>query len=216
MMQLRPRGSDDPFYSPERDLAYVTPHLVAAAMRQLDMVNWGYLKDYFKLYNLTESDLGEAARVVAAYINGCTEDASDTKPAQVLERVGFFALPHPAQVAVMYVIGQQYMAAFFVCIRHVTHLGEAPPADLHVVVEAADLAATYMNLPPWRRRIRRAVEGARRRLLRLLGHEPSRVSLPKGPGTNSYAADRAETVAQHSQYAGELPEHLPLPGEKPV
>lgn len=214
MLQLRPRGSSDPFYAPHRDMAYVSHHLVARAMRQLDQLNWGELKRFFDLYGVTEADLGVGAQVLADFFNNCTNEQDDTQAHAVLERVGFFKLPFPVQVGLMYVLGQQYACAFFVCIREVTHLGEKPPVDMATLVAAADAAAGYMNLPRWRRWLKRTWHGARAWLLAKLGG-PGEPEPKLPPGTRATPAALHTAAIPQGAVNEPLPEALPKPGIRP-
>lgn len=216
MLQMRHRGTDDPFYAPHRDISYVTHHLAVRAVGQLDQINWGQLRGFFEANGVTEEQLGEGAKVLAAFLNHCTDEVADTMPHQVLERVGFTTLPFPVQVALVYALGQQFMGAFFVCVREVTHKDEAPPLDMQAIVDAADASATYLNMPRWRRWLAHRTHRVREWLLTRLGaNNKSRIKLPKGPKSSDVAIPDGAVPPPNATLVSELPDNLPRPGVRP-
>lgn len=218
MLQARPKGTNDPFYAPHRDVAYLFPHLAFAAMKGLDAGNWQpWYKEYLYFHGVTEEMLGEGARVLALFCNSCTDDVQDTAAEHVLERSGFFNLPRPVQFVIQAKLGQFLLGAYFMSIREVTHQGEAPPLDMVSIVKGAERAAYYMSMNPFRRGAARCWSGFKRWVVnKLSGKEEEGLRLPKGPMPLAHQGLPAAAAAPVIDTAPpSLPAHLPPPGVDP-
>jgi hypothetical protein len=217
MLQARPKGTNDPFYAPHRDVAYMFPHLALAAMRGLDAGNWlPWYKEYLNHHGVTEDMLGEGARALALFCNGCTDEVEDTAAEHVLERSGFFALPKPVQFVIQAKLGQLLLGAYFMSIREVTHQGEAPPLDMLSIVKGAERAAYYMSMGPVRRSFSRGWDGLKRWVVnKLNGKEQDGLRLPKGPMPLAHQGLPAAAPLVIDTAPPNLPANLPLPGVAP-
>jgi hypothetical protein len=222
MLQARPKGTNDPFYAPHRDVAYLFPHLCAAAMRGLDAGNWEpWYKDWLDHHGLTEDDLGDGAAKLARFTNCAAAFAEHQMAPQVLEYVGYFDLPKPVQFVIYAKLGQMLMGAYFRGIREVTHEGEAPPLDLKGIVDASTETANYMSMGRFRRGIARKLDKAKRKLVSwLTGKKDPGPQLPKGPmplpGQQELTPPVAIPVDQDEKWEEPtLPDELPKPGERP-
>lgn len=155
-LQLRQTNGDGRLFSPDRDLAYCTPHLVFRALRGLDPDNqeaWilGYLaKEY-----VTNDELVQVAKAVAEYMNKAVFDPAYTEPYAALKASGFFDVRMAAQMAVCAKIGQVFLSAFFVSIRDATNDHEKPPLNMKLFRQEADKLLADLqkhSRPPWYRR----------------------------------------------------------------
>lgn len=218
MLQARPKGTNDPFYGPHRDVAYMFPHLALAAMKGLDTGNWQPWYDtWLKLHGITEEQLGEGARRLALFCNSCTEEVDDQSAEHVLERVGFFDLPDPVQFVIQAKLGQLLLGAFFMSIREVTHLGEAPPMDLKAIVDGSERAAYYMSMGPLRRSIVRRWHGFKQWVVnKLTNSQPDEgPKLPRGPMPLAHQGYTPDSSPIMDTAPPTLPPRLPLPGVSP-
>jgi len=215
MLQLRPKGTNDPFYAPHRDIAYLAPHLCLAAMRGLDKGAWEpWYKEYLDHHGVTEEELGKGAEVLADYLNACSRTPEDNVAQQVFERVGFLDLPKPVQFVIMAKVGQMALAGFFVGIREVTHLGEEPPMDIRELATTAADTAYYLSMPRWYRWIVRSWHDTKLWLVSKLIHMNSKSSgLPSGP-SQMPVIPAVSGAGTDPVQAGEqaLPDKLPRPG----
>jgi hypothetical protein len=139
-IQLRrkaPRqGVRDPYYSPERDIAYIGMPLVRAAMAALDeqwMEPW--FKEFMAQYNLTEDDLGQAAPRFARALEQIIEAEN---PVVALENVGFHALDPPVQTAFYTKIGQVFLAAIWTGVKDVNSPDSPNPLEVDEIVHSAE------------------------------------------------------------------------------
>ena len=150
-LQVRPRSGmgDKKMYAPNRDIAWVTPDFTRVALEAMGEINWNadaygpYLRDT----NTTEEDLGKAAEALAkAYGLFCDDEIKS--PLEALTKAGFFDTPTPAQVAIVYKVGQVFIGSFFVGIRDVLLKGEDKPASVAELIEAGRSLAVRLNGRP--------------------------------------------------------------------
>lgn len=141
-MGFRPQGGDGPMYSPQRDLAYITPTIMQGAMARLDEQNWtANQREYFESVGLTAQALGQAVEALAESQRFFVE-ASDTLDYLEALRHGGFTLCAPvAQDVVLAAVGQALVAAWFHGVREVTRLGDVP--------FSAEGTSMYMAYAKW-------------------------------------------------------------------
>lgn len=129
MLSIRPRGGDGPMYAPERDLAYITPTLMAAAMRTLEP---GYQDDelvrYCQQYGISDDVLGTAVERMAEAQHNFVSAFDVLTPAQALNLADFTELPYSVRNVVFAAFGRALVGAWFQAVRDVTHIGEVPRA----------------------------------------------------------------------------------------
>jgi hypothetical protein len=155
-VQMRLSQGDDRFYSPDRDLAYCTPHLVMRAMRGLDPDNQeDWILDYLAEHKIDNDTLVKGAEVLAKYLNSTMLDPQYKQPFEALTAAGYFALPQPVQTIICAKIGQVMISAFFSCIRDVTRTPENPPMDTAAIAQVAAELQARLTEPRWRRWLRR-------------------------------------------------------------
>jgi hypothetical protein len=223
MLQARPKGTNDPFYAPHRDVAYLFPHLCAAAMRGLDAGNWEpWYKEWLDYHGLKEADLGDGAVKLALFTTQAAAEAEHQTVQHVLEHVGYFDLPKPVQFVISAKLGQMLMGAYFRSIREVTHADEAPPMDVKAVLDAGVETARYMSMGRFRRTLVRKLDKARRKLVSwLTGKKEPDPQLPKGPmPLGGQHLPEGGPSAQTNTDPGKweepaLPDNLPKPGNNP-
>lgn len=138
-VQMRLSKADDRLYSPDRDLAHCSVHLLHNACQGLDPTNQEpWIKDYLKANNVTDEDLGKAADVLAKYFNKAMLDPKNDQPFDALKAAGFFELPQAVQTIVCAKVGQTFMCAIFPSVRDVTASPDNPPFSVLTLAEAAE------------------------------------------------------------------------------
>lgn len=126
-------------YSPQRDLAYMYPHAMREAVAGLDQAHWqDYFRPWLEAAGVTEEDLGNAVGKLMDAHALFIGDETITQPADALDRVGFFDLPHAARIMLFERLGEVMMGGFFIAIRDVTPLGDLPnnAVDLATMIGA--------------------------------------------------------------------------------
>lgn len=157
-LQMRMSASDPRFFSPDRDLAYCSPHLIHRALKGLDpCAQEPWITNFLKSNNVDPEKLVEAAKVMAEYMNKALLDPAYKHPLDAFKAVGFFDLPQEVQIIVLAKIGQVFMSGFFSSIRDVTRDPEDPPMDIK---KFADMASELQKgitatnaMPKWRKRL---------------------------------------------------------------
>jgi hypothetical protein len=151
-VQMRLSPSDERFYSPDRDLAYCTPHLVLRAMQSLDPDNQEpWIKEYLAANNITNDQLVEGAASLAIYLNKTMLDPQYKEPYDALNAAGFFSLPQAVQNVICMKLGQVFVSAFFSAIRDVTRDPNDPPMDTKAIAEVAGTLIKRLSRPKKRR-----------------------------------------------------------------
>ena len=115
MLQLRPRGgSDDRYYSPDRDLAHHGLNLYRRSLVELEK-HWQEWSDYTPP---TGEEMATAVRAVAKFLSLVADpDVKDATAA--MEKAGVFDVSRPALGVVMAQFGLMQSAALFAAIRDV-------------------------------------------------------------------------------------------------
>lgn len=127
--RFRPRGNMTPeqaaFYSPERDLARVGPHIFAGACsllfdkEQRDPWQTKYMKDN----KITEEELFSSLEKMQLYFKEAA-DPANTKIEQAVEKSGFLNVRPEVKVLFWSRVGQNVMGLLFPFIRQ---MGELEP-----------------------------------------------------------------------------------------
>lgn len=140
-VQMRLSPNDNRLYSPDRDLAYCTPHLVHRALLGLDPENHEpWVKAFLEKESVTNEQLCEAGMVMARYLNIMSIDPQYKQPVEALEAAGFFLLPGAVQTLVCAKMGQAFLSAAFLSVRDVMKTPNDPPFDKAMINKAvADL-----------------------------------------------------------------------------
>lgn len=125
MLQFRPRGSisNDPYYAPHRDLAYVGPGLVTiatkAAIECAEKEPWyNALLNYF---GVSKAALEQYAPTLAQLFTMLDRDIKDA-----LKQSGFSSLPPAVQAGFYIKLGQTLLAAIHCGLRDITTPGDTP------------------------------------------------------------------------------------------
>lgn len=124
-MQLRPKDSNGPMYSPQRDLAYIYAPAVTEALQALDEANWTpEMRDLLAQMGVTEEMIGLAAKDLSqAHQLLINVDGIDSAH-DALTQAGWYN--HPASVrSVIYArMGEVIMGGFLIAIRDISRYGE--------------------------------------------------------------------------------------------
>ena len=126
-------GGRDMFYTIERDLAYIGPDLVRAAMYALDEQYYEeWFKQFFVEHGLTEEDLIVAVR---KFSPAFADIIKTTDPPAALAASGFSELPYPAQLAFYCKLGQVLLAAVWSGVKDVAKPESDPPITIEELLE---------------------------------------------------------------------------------
>lgn len=168
-IQMRLSANDERFYSPDRDLAYCSPHLVHRAMLGLNPENQEHwIRAFIEENNIPPEQLVEAARALADYMNKALTDPQYKQPFEALQAVGFFNLDPKTSCIVCAKLGQVFLSAIFSSIRDVTRDPKAPPFNTKEIADAAEKlqedVRKFRTMPRWRIRLKRTVRWIREKL----------------------------------------------------
>lgn len=127
---MRPKGSDGPKYHPERDLAYITPTLMAQAMSTLVIDRMRpELQEFAADHNVTQEDLNWAvvqfAEAQQLYVSLATPVESAH---EALSNKQFFNASLATRLLITAAIGEAVTGAWFVSVRDVTRVDQDSPA----------------------------------------------------------------------------------------
>jgi hypothetical protein len=135
--QAKGLQSNDPWYQPGRDVAYIYQSMCSQAFAWLSEANWEeWFGDYLKHHNITEADLAEGCKRFAEGHNRFTGDASIEHASDALEQAGFLEMPYPVQITMYALLGVVLTGTFFNGVRDVTLGGNTPEeCGLESIVE---------------------------------------------------------------------------------
>lgn len=156
-LSFRPReGSNnaDPWYAPQRDVAYIYHSMCTHASRCLSEVDWHvWLKDYLSNCEETDSDLARGLEAFAEGHTLFTGRDDITNPYDALDAVGFWDLPKPVIIAIFSCMGWVLTGTFFGAVRDVTRKGEQPPPDVRLdeIMQAAHEMVRRLRMTRWQR-----------------------------------------------------------------
>lgn len=157
------------WYAPARDITCFTPSAIAAALDAWNDPANEYRALYGELYD--EELVGRAAEALAAFVSVECVVEPETY-VEALEKSGWSEIPIYLRASILSLIGDQFLAAFWVGIRGATtndgsgfKLEQYDPDGL--VTQAKQLSR-LMRMPRWRRRIYFAWDRVRRRIIAYL------------------------------------------------
>lgn len=137
-------GARDPFYTIERDLAYVGSDLVRAAMHALDEQYYEeWFKQFFVEHGLTEEDLVVG---VSKFAQAFNKVITLTDPPAAMDESGFSDLPYPVQMAFYCKLGQVLLAAIWSAVKDVAKPDSDPPVTIEELLEDVCAVAGKFNV----------------------------------------------------------------------
>ena len=132
--QIRPKGTDGPLYSPQRDLAYIFGPALGEALAFLSPnVLDNYHRDLMEQRGMTVEGLCEAISAFMQAIDMFTGEPKGIRyatPQAALEAAGFYKAQPLAQMFVYEKLGAVLTGGFFVAVRDVTPYYDAPPPEV--------------------------------------------------------------------------------------
>lgn len=135
---FRRKGDNTPLYNPERDYAYITPTLMAAAIESLEANDTPERKYWRDSNNITDAELIKVAEGLALaqrdFVNAVDPVNSF---AQALNRHGFYDIRYAVRNYLFATIGEVFCAAWFKAVREVSIVGEPSPAHTDMARFAA-------------------------------------------------------------------------------
>jgi hypothetical protein len=139
----RPKGESGPAYHPDRDLAYVTPTLMAAAIASMESDTAAPDEQAWKKENnIAAEEIAAAADALARaqrdFVNAADPVTSFT---HALDRRDFLDIRYPVRQFLFAAIGQTFCAAWFTAVREVSRVNEESPAARGI----ADFIAATRN-----------------------------------------------------------------------
>lgn len=138
-IQARLSATDSRLYTPDRDLAYCTQHLVHSAICALDEDKQDeWLKSFAEKYDISQDDLGFTAVALAEYFNKTLKDPSYKQPLDALTAAKFFEATHEAQHLACASIGRVLICAAFTAVRDVTKDPSEPSICSKEIADAAN------------------------------------------------------------------------------
>ena len=140
MFQYRrttPRGPvRDPYYCPERDLAYIGPSLVHRSLEFLENTPESFraLKEFIDAEGLTEEDIVEG---VKAYAKMCARVIDEKDPAAAIVDTGFDQVPGKIQLILLACLGFISLGAIWSAVKDVNAPEADPPSEMSILLEQA-------------------------------------------------------------------------------
>lgn len=151
-MKLRPKGSNDPFYNPNRDLAYCYPQMVEEIAKRFNDHRWGYLESMAEQYGASFDSLCDAMDAYIAFLNAAHREPEKAMQ-QVMADSGWLSQPKAAQVAIMAMLGTVCTGQLFYAIREES-TPEAGPQDVADLQQYMGQAKRVLYAHPWKERLR--------------------------------------------------------------
>jgi hypothetical protein len=136
----RQKGDSGPHYNPERDLAYITPTLMARAVGNMECAydNSEEIKTWCDSHSITKADMANVAEALALMQRDFINAADPvTSFEQAMQRRNFSDFPLPLRQYLFAAIGETICAAWFLAVREVSIIGEESPAQLNMARFAA-------------------------------------------------------------------------------
>lgn len=126
---FRRKGENTPLYNPERDYAYITPTLMAAAIESLSANDTPERKYWRDSNDITEAELVKVAEGLALAQRDFVNAVDPVNNfAQALNRHGFYDIRYVVRNYLFATIGEMFCAAWFKAVREVSIVGEPSPA----------------------------------------------------------------------------------------
>lgn len=135
---FRRKGDNTPLYNPERDYAYITPTLMAAAVESLEANDTPERKYWRDTNNITDAELVKVAEGLALAQRDFVNAVDPVNNfAQALNRHGFYDIRYVVRNYLFATIGEVFCAAWFKAVREVSIVGEPSPAHTDMARFAA-------------------------------------------------------------------------------
>lgn len=167
---MRPPG-ETRWYSPARDITCFTPTAIRAALVAWEDPGNVYKQLGTNIRLFTDEDVCKVCEALAAF---CSEECIvDPKTCvEAYELSGLADVPDHLRMVVMALIGEQFMAAFWVGIRGATSEDPAGSGNYEILqydpqelAKAAADMCSLMRMPRWKWRLRLLKDRARRWIL---------------------------------------------------
>jgi hypothetical protein len=142
-------GYRDPFYAPERDVAYIGPDVIRAAMHAMDDKWWEpWFRQYMRDQELTTDDIVslEAPLKFAHMVNSVIQA---TDPAVAAKESGFDQMPAPMQMAFYSRIGQCFLATVWSGVKDVGSPEDEPPIAFSELLDDIEVAFYRLRGERW-------------------------------------------------------------------
>ena len=123
---LQMRTENGMLVSPMRDIAHNFPWLVEETVKRLDEKVWGELHELIDAKGITEEQLAIVIDSMVKFVTKAS-DPEVKEPFALLESSGFLDVSPSARVAVMAVLGQIVLGAYFEGVRQASVLDERMP-----------------------------------------------------------------------------------------
>lgn len=149
-MQLRRRGSNDPLYTPARDVAYLYDSALRTVAGLLEDGSDPTLGSLYQLRGTTMDDLGEAMGALCRFANLAHEDPQEDVE-QAMRRAGWFHVDPAARVAAMYYVGTCMTATFFHGIRDALMQGQPTLASIQQLSWSMKRLMLFVKMSRWQR-----------------------------------------------------------------
>lgn len=116
-----------PKYAPHRDLAYITPTLLRAAVMSLDPVNLSDAdRSYMARNSVSEGELGECVERLVDAQSQFVSSFDARHVDDVLRHAGFDNCSHAVRTLMFAAFGRALIGAWFQAVRDVTYIGQVP------------------------------------------------------------------------------------------
>ena len=133
-LNMRPPGAEGPMYAPERDIAYIAPTLLRAAINSLEPSRMpAPLRAFLADQGVTDAQLAAAIEKIAEAQSLFVGTIDVRSPYDALNAVGFLDTPQAAQAIIFAAFGKALIGAWFQGVRDVTHLQDAPLTQPDIV-----------------------------------------------------------------------------------
>lgn len=125
LVQVKPRNTDGPPYSPQRDLAYIYAPAMKEAVHALDQVNWSdEIKTICEKTGVTEDDISQAVGKLTDAHLLMVNDPTVSAPVDALNNVGWYETNPAARYLIYGRLGEVLLGGFFLALRDVSAYGE--------------------------------------------------------------------------------------------
>lgn len=128
----RPRGTDGPLYSPQRDLAYFTPEALRGAIEKFMLHLSAFPDDqkWCQQLEISKEDVLAAFATISAAQKNFINALEPVKSLEeALDRHGFYSFPVEVRQYVYSLIGSMFFSAWFHSVRAVSFVGVSSPAE---------------------------------------------------------------------------------------
>ena len=135
-------GTRDPYYTPERDLAYIGPELVYQAIASLEPDADSIFRKFISEHEIAETDVESAVRLFAKM---CAEVISEKDPDTAAKQVRFDEVDLDLRIVILSALGAIALGAIWSGVKDVNTPDAEPPAAIE------DLVAQALSRTLWLR-----------------------------------------------------------------